>query len=67
MSLHSPAQVAEAIGVTSDTILGWTRDGIITPEVREGRVIRYDLEKVREQLAKRAKATTRKPQLIPTI
>ena len=67
MSLHSAQQVADAFGVAKDTVLAWTRDGVLTPEVREGRIIRYDLDKVREQLAKRAKTSNRKPQLIPTI
>jgi predicted site-specific integrase-resolvase len=67
MILHSPTQVAEVLGVSKDTVLGWTRDGIITAEVREQKIIRYDLDKVRGQLAKRAKTPTCRPQLVPTI
>jgi predicted site-specific integrase-resolvase len=67
MILHSPTQVAEVLGVSKDTVLGWTRDGIITAEVREQKIIRYDLDKVRGQLAKRAKTPPHRPLLVPTI
>jgi predicted site-specific integrase-resolvase len=67
MTLHSPAQVAEVLGVSKDKVLQWTRDGVITAEVREAKIIRYDLDKVRAQLAKRAKAAPTRSHLVPTI
>ena len=52
--MTTAAQLAAALGVSKDSVLQWTRAGIITPEIREGRTIRYDVERVKEQLARRA-------------
>lgn len=59
--MTTAAQLAAELGVSKDSILQWTRAGIITPEIREGRTIRYDADKVREQLAKRAAKKPTKP------
>ena len=58
--LLNSKQVASAIGVSPQTVGAWVAEGAITPEIREGRVIRFDLSKVRAQLAKRATTTTRR-------
>ena len=55
MTLLTPQQLAEALSVSTGVIHRWTKAGTITPEIREGRCIRFDLDNVREQLAKRAK------------
>lgn len=55
-----PADLAAALGVSKDSVLQWTRAGIITPEIREGRTIRFNEAKVREQLARRAAKPIRK-------
>ena len=59
MSLLNAKQTANSLGVSPQTIGEWTDQGIITPEIHEGRCIRFDLEKVRSQLAKRAKKAKR--------
>ena len=48
--------LAAALGLTPATICNWTRSGTITAVVREGRILRYDLDQVRQQLAERAKS-----------
>jgi len=59
MSLINAKQTAAELCVSQQTIGEWLDQGIITPEIREGRCIRFDLEKVRAQLAKRAKKAKR--------
>ena len=54
MNLSTPQQLAEAIGVSKSVILTWHREGRIPAEVCEGRVIRFDAERVKATLAKRA-------------
>lgn len=55
MNLLNSKQTAEALGVSPHTVCEWLNQGIITAEIHEGRCIRFDLENVRAQLARRAK------------
>lgn len=48
--------LAKALGVAKSTIHMWTEQGVVLPEIREGKVFRYDLAKVMERLAERARA-----------
>jgi hypothetical protein len=54
-SLLSANALGKELGLTGDTILRLYRDEVIDAEIHEGRLIRFDLEKVRSTLAKRAK------------
>ena len=49
-------QLADALGVSSQSIIEWRKAGIIKPTIHEGYVIRFDLESVKQQLADRAKS-----------
>jgi hypothetical protein len=53
--LFSANALAKQLGITGDTILRLYRDEVIDAEIHEGRLIRFDLEKVRTALAKRAR------------
>ena len=48
----TPLEVAKIYKVTSQTILNWERQGKL-PSIRFGRVVRFDLEKVRDVVEKR--------------
>ena len=48
------------LGVSTATISEWVKKGIITPSIREGYIYRFDLDRVKEQLAERAKSNTEK-------
>ena len=52
--MHTPQQLADEIGVSKCVVLRWHAEGRIPAEVSEGRVIRFDLERVKAHLAKRA-------------
>lgn len=65
--MTTPAELAAELGVSKDAVLSWTRQGIITPEIREGRTIRYNVAKVREQLAKRAAKPAKKQHATITL
>ena len=54
-SILSANALGKELGLTGDTILRLYRDEVIDAEIHEGRLIRFDLEKVRSTLAKRAK------------
>lgn len=45
-SFLNASQLAEALGVSCTTVTAWVRNGVITPEIHEGRVDRYDPVKV---------------------
>ena len=60
-NLLSQKQLAEALGVSSLTVIEWRRKGIITPKIHEGYVIKFNLIEVEEILAKRAKAKLNLP------
>jgi hypothetical protein len=57
--------LAKQLGITGDTILRLYRDEAIDAEIHEGRLIRFDLEKVRTALAKRAKRNREPPFPLP--
>lgn len=61
----SASETAKAIGTTSGNIMAWYRAGIIPAEVAEGKVFRFDVEKVRMILAKRAKRHQERPDWCP--
>ena len=61
------------LGMSVNAVLRLYRDGIIDAEVHEGTLIRFDAEKVKATLAKRAKrnrgevaAPTNQPGMVPT-
>ncbi len=69
--LLSANALAKELGMNGDTILRLYRDEVIDAEIHEGRLIRFDLEKVRDRLAKRAKqnrqSIARPSDLVPLI
>lgn len=52
--LLNATQLAKHLGVDQSQVSRWRKDGIIPAEISEGRCHRYDLNRVREHLAKRA-------------
>lgn len=70
-ALFSANALAKELGVTVNTILRLYRDEVIDAEIHEGRLIRFDLEKVRVALAKRAKrnrhSVATRADLVPLI
>lgn len=51
------SEVAEALGVDRSTVYRWMRAGVITPESKTyGGQARFDLEKVKRQLAESTEA-----------
>ncbi len=69
--LLSARALASQLGMTHTAILRLYRQEIIDAEIHEGRLIRFDLEKVRDRLAKRAKqnrqSIARPVDLVPLI
>jgi hypothetical protein len=67
----SARATARALGIGHAALLRFYRDGAFDAEIHEGATIRFDLQKVRIALAKRAKAhrsTTRHPAgMVPTF
>lgn len=63
--LQNAKGTAAALGMHPNQISRLMKEGAITPEVREGRLVRFDVEKVRKQLRKRAAANL-KSESIPT-
>jgi predicted site-specific integrase-resolvase len=53
-SLLNGKQLAARLGVSAGQITLWHQAGVIPAEIKEGRCIRFDLDHVREHLAKRA-------------
>jgi hypothetical protein len=47
--------LGKELGISVNAVLRLYRDEVIDAEIHEGRLIRFDLEKVRTALAKRAK------------
>lgn len=71
--LVSARGLARELGMSADFVLRIYREGIIDAEVHEGTLIRFDAEKVKATLAKRAKrnrgevaARTNQPGMVPT-
>jgi len=54
-ALLNASALSKALGVSCATITAWVKKKIIPVEIHEGRVYRFDLAKVREALAERAK------------
>lgn len=54
-TLLSPTALSKLLSTSRTTINNWTKEGKITPEIWEGHIIRYDLEKVQAELAERAR------------
>lgn len=50
----APHELAAALGVCPATISNWTKARKITPEINEGKVIRFDLDSVKAELKSRA-------------
>ena len=69
--LLSARALANEFGMTHTAILRLYRDEVIDAEIHEGRLIRFDLEKVRVALAKRAKrnrhSVATRSDLVPLI
>lgn len=53
--LLNMTKLAKCLGVAKSTVHDWQEQGVITAEIEEGKVFRYDLQKVRERLAERAR------------
>lgn len=69
MSLLSARATGRALGMSDSTIMRLYAERVIDAEVHEGRLIRFDLEKVRKTLAKRAdqnRKTASPAGMIPT-
>lgn len=70
-ALFSARALANELGMTHSAILRLYRDEVIDAEIHEGRLIRFDLEKVRVALAKRAKrnrhSVATRSDLVPLI
>jgi hypothetical protein len=47
--------LGKELGISVNAVLRLYRDEVIDAEIHEGRLIRFDLEKVRTALAKRAR------------
>ena len=47
----TPDQTGKALSLTGRTILNLEARGIISPKLRVGRIIRFDLDEVKAQLA----------------
>jgi predicted site-specific integrase-resolvase len=47
-------QLARLLGVSKTTVSIWHKQGIISAAIEESRNVRFDAEKVRRELAKRA-------------
>jgi predicted site-specific integrase-resolvase len=47
--------LAKALGISVSTVNRLTDEGVIIPEIHEGKVFRYDLEQVRTDLKARAR------------
>ena len=60
--LLNAKQLAAEIGVSTPTILSWHAKAIITAEIKVGRVCRFDLAKVRKQIAAHTQSTVREPE-----
>lgn len=58
--LLTTQQLAAALNVGAQTVRDWHKAGVIPAEIAEGHVFRFNLENVREALAKRAKKGARK-------
>ncbi|MEN9534761.1 MAG: hypothetical protein RLZ22_256 [Verrucomicrobiota bacterium] len=54
-ALFSANALGKQLGISVNAVLRLYRDEVIDAEIHEGRLIRFDLEKVRAALAKRAK------------
>lgn len=52
--LKNGKQTAAELGITPSSLCILVRDGVLTPEIHEGRLLRFDVAKVRRVLAKRA-------------
>ena len=70
-ALFSARALANELGMTHTAILRLYRDEVIDAEIHEGRLIRFDLEKVRVALAKRARrnrhSVATRSDLVPLI
>ena len=70
-ALFSARALANELGMTHTAILRLYRDEVIDAEIHEGRLIRFDLEKVRVALAKRARrnrhSVATRADLVPLI
>ena len=70
-ALFSARALANEFGMTHTAILRLYRDEVIDAEIHEGRLIRFDLEKVRVALAKRARrnrhSVATRSDLVPLI
>lgn len=64
--LVNRSQLAKELGVSYSTIQVWEGMGVITPALHIGTVIRYDIERAKEQ-AGRWKERKRKPRLLMSL
>lgn len=64
--LLPPRRLAEILGVSPVTILEWYHAGKIPAEIAEGRIYRFDEQKVRTALAQRATKKVAKVSVDPS-
>lgn len=53
-SLVPPEAIGKIVGVSGRTVLNWEAAGIITAEIRVGKVVRFDPPKVLQQLQEKS-------------
>ena len=63
-TLMTDIELAEALTVSRNTVRNWKDRGVITAAINEPGVLRFNLETVTKQLAKRA--AKNKTQMVPT-
>lgn len=54
--LLDPAQLAQRLNVSRGTVDNWRSRGLITPSIAQGKVLRYVLADVLEELKPKKKA-----------
>ncbi len=59
-------ELAEVLQVSKRTVKTWLADGLIPAAIREGQVLRFDLPKVKQSLAKRAAKASKTPTEVAT-
>jgi hypothetical protein len=60
--LLTPEETGKEFNVTGRTILNWEAEGIISPAVRVGKTVRFDLAIVKTQLAAATEQAVREKQ-----
>lgn len=74
MKLVTDIELAEVLSVSRNTVRNWLADGTITAAIHEPKVLRFDVDAVKRQLAKRAtkkapslKKSDKSTSMVPTL